>query len=88
VSKDVMKCLLLKLILGSITFSMGVGAVFICRNSAALTHSSKNTVFIIKPVTSKNTVLYKNNYYCTRGNPLLEKIAMKKLNREFRKQRR
>ncbi len=53
-----MKCLLLRLIAGSITFSIGIIAVYTSWGSAALTHSNRNTVFIIKPVTSKDTVLY------------------------------
>jgi hypothetical protein len=52
----------------------------------ALNHSNRNTVFIIKPVTSKDTVLYKNHNYCSRGkDPELEEIAIKKSNRKLRK---
>lgn len=92
-----MKCLLLQSVVGSLTFSIGIIAVFTCLGSAPLTHSSRNTVFIIKPVTSRDTVLYRNYNYCSRGNPQLEEkvkkldleeVAMKKFNRKLQKLKR
>ncbi len=88
-----MKRLSIRSIIVLLTFAMGIVA-YICWNfisnfQTSVSNEKTNTCFIVKPVTSKETILYSEyvDKYCPRRNlnPEQEKQLVESLNKKSQK---